>query len=200
MEKIEETLFNLIEKICTTEEIKLSDIPCVDLYVDQVTTFFNDKLQNLKRDDEDKILTKTMINNYAKAKLLLPIKGKKYSKDQIILLSLIYNLKQILSINDIGLILSPIIENFSKDKDASSNLEKLYSTFLELIKPQSNEFSHWLKDKIKLVGEGDFYTKDKNDDYTILILIVLILINSANLHKRMAEKIIDEFFKNKSQK
>lgn len=200
MEKIEETLFNLIEKICTTEEIKLSDIPCVDLYVDQVTTFFNDKLQNLKRDDEDKILTKTMINNYAKAKLLLPIKGKKYSKDQIILLSLIYNLKQILSINDIGLILSPLIENFSKDKDASSNLEKLYSTFLELIKPQSNEFAQWLKDKIKLVSEGDFYTKDKNDDYTILILIVLILINSANLHKRMAEKIIDEFFKNKSQK
>lgn len=200
MEKLKETLFELIEKVCTVDEIKPSDIPCVDLYMDQVTTFFDDKLQSLKRDEEDKILTKTMINNYAKAKLLFPVKGKKYSKEQIILLSLIYNLKQILSINDISLVLSPIVKSSSKEETASFPLEELYSAFLELTKPHVDEFNDWLKNKLELVYENTLNIKDEDKDSIMLILTVLMLINSANLHKRMAEKIIDSFFKGNTKK
>lgn len=200
MEKIKEELFNLIEKVCNVDEIRPSEIPCVDLYMDQVTTFFDDKLQNLKRDEEDKILTKTMINNYAKAKLLLPVKGKKYSKEQIILLSLIYNLKQMLSINDIGLLLSPITNNFSKEEISAFPLEELYSTFLNLMESQAGEFDDWLKSKIDLASEKALIIESKDKNSIMLILTVLMLINSANLHKRMAEKIIDSFFKKETKK
>ena len=50
---------------------------------------------------DEKVLTKTMINNYAKGKLFIPIKNKKYSKQHIMLINLIYQLKGALSINDI---------------------------------------------------------------------------------------------------
>ena len=78
--------------------------------MDQVTTFFNDKLGSLKRNEEDKILTKTMINNYTKGKVLMPAKNKKYTNEHMILLTLIYNLKQTISINDINTIFDPIID------------------------------------------------------------------------------------------
>ena len=47
------------------------DIPNIDLYMDQVTTFMEKELASSKRHEDDKILTKTMINNYAKNNLLL---------------------------------------------------------------------------------------------------------------------------------
>ena len=42
--------------------IKPEEIPNIDLYMDQVTTFMEKNLSSTKRYEEDKILTKTMIN------------------------------------------------------------------------------------------------------------------------------------------
>ena len=73
--------------------INPSDIPAIDLYMDQVTTFMDTHLSASKRFGEDKILTKTMINNYAKNNLLPPPEKKKYSKNHILLLIFIYYFK-----------------------------------------------------------------------------------------------------------
>ena len=64
--------------------IELEEMPELDLYMDQVIQLFENKLSSLKRNDDEKILTKTMINNYAKGKLLLPIKNKKYTKEHLL--------------------------------------------------------------------------------------------------------------------
>lgn len=199
MKLIKEQLFELIEEVSNYEDIKLSEIPCVDLYMDQVTTFFDDKLSLLKRDVEDKILTKTMINNYAKAKLLMPVKGKKYSKDQLVLLSLIYNLKQILSLNDLNLILSPIIKSLSSD-EKNLALDDIYNVFLHINKLQREEFNSWFKTNLELVNEEADHIETQNKDTIELILTVLMLISSANSQKKMAEKIIDKFFKERHEK
>ncbi|MDP4091600.1 MAG: DUF1836 domain-containing protein, partial [Bacillota bacterium] len=105
LKNIEELLASIKE----IDEIKVSDIPCIDLYMDQVTTLFDDRLSKQKRNEGDVVLTKTMINNYAKAKIFPPIKNKKYNKQQIILLVLIYNLKQTLSLEDIKALFDPIL-------------------------------------------------------------------------------------------
>ena len=102
-------IIEILNNLSLESNIKLEEVPEIDLYMDQVIQLFESKLSNQKRNDEEKILTKTMINNYAKGKLLLPIKNKKYSKEHIILMSLIYNLKGALSINDIKLCLDEII-------------------------------------------------------------------------------------------
>lgn len=191
-----ENLNKLVEEIISSKDISLTEIPCVHLYMDQVTTFFNEKLGSLKRSEEDKILTKTMINNYTKGKVLMPAKNKKYTNEHMILLILIYNLKQIISISDINTVFDPIID-VKAPKGTNLSLEDLYNNFLDIKEIQNQEFSkdidkdtEFIKDRIKEVGEED-------GDLTELILMVLLLINKANMQKRLAEKLIDNFLKGK---
>lgn len=196
----DETLNKLLDSITAFDEIKLSDIPIVDLYMDQVTTLFDEKLKSLKRDDEDKLLTKTMINNYTKSKILMPAKNKKYTKQHIILLILIYNLKQILSINDIHDFFEPILKNIVLKDENSNTLDDVYTSFLEIKEKEIDNFKNDIFSKLDLINAQDFNIKDKsNEDLIKLILLVLILNNEATMLKRMSEKLIDTFFKTSSK-
>ena len=189
-----ESLNKLVEEIIGAKDISIVEIPCVDLYMDQVTTFFNEKLGSLKRNEEDKILTKTMINNYTKGKVLMPAKNKKYTNEHIILLTLIYNMKQTISINDINTIFDPLID-LKAPKSIRIPLEDLYNNFLDIKEVQNKEFARdinkdteFIKEKINEMGKED-------GELIELILMVLLLINKANMQKRMAEKLIDNFLK-----
>ncbi|MBZ9685120.1 DUF1836 domain-containing protein [Clostridium estertheticum] len=196
MDYNKESLDKLVEEIIGTKDITLMEIPCVDLYMDQVTTFFNEKLGSLKRNDEDKILTKTMINNYTKGKVLMPAKNKKYTNDHMILLMLIYDLKQTISISDINTIFDSIID-IKAPKGTSTSLENLYNNFLDIKEVQNQNFvsdigkdTEFIKGRIKEMGK-------KDGELIELILMVLLLINKANMQKRMAEKLIDNFLNKK---
>ena len=123
------SILNSLERI---EYIKPEEIPNIDLYMDQLTTFMEKKLRSTVRyPGDDKILTKTMINNYAKNSLLPPPVKKKYSKEHVLLLIFIYYYKGILSINDIQTLFQPITEKYFKnDKDFS--LEDIYKEVFSL--------------------------------------------------------------------
>ena len=75
-EKYNREILDLIRSIQNIDFIKPDDIPNIDLYMDQVTTFMDEHLASSKRFDDDKILTKTMINNYTKNKLIPPPQKK----------------------------------------------------------------------------------------------------------------------------
>lgn len=188
-------IINLTNEISQFNEISSNDIPYIDLYMDQITTLFEDKLSHLKRSNEETILTKTMINNYAKAKILTPIKNKKYNKEQIMLLILIYNLKQILSLEDIKLLLSPIINELN-NPDSTFKLEELYEGFVSIKKDQNSNFESTFFKDINFVPLSLNLKETNNINTNDLVLLILSLISSANLQKRMAEKLIDNFFKN----
>lgn len=79
----EDILNSILESISRIDYVKADEIPNIDLYMDQVTTFMNDHMKSSKRYENDKILTKTMINNYAKNELLPPPLKKKYSKEHV---------------------------------------------------------------------------------------------------------------------
>ena len=105
----------LEELFDTFPHIHTADIPGIDLYMDQVTTFLQENLRGLSRDpDGDKFLTKTMINNYVKNKVLFPPVKKKYNRDHIMLLIVIYYMKSFLSIGDIRSILGPIMDRYAE--------------------------------------------------------------------------------------
>ena len=110
--EIHEFLKEVLDKLQTMDYVKPESLPNIDLYMDQVTTFMDTQLSSTKRHEEDKILTKTMINNYAKNNLLPPPDKKKYSKDHILTLLFIYYFKSILSISDIQSILNPITDKY----------------------------------------------------------------------------------------
>ena len=116
MSKQSDEMQRELEEIFDTfPHIHTADIPGIDLYMDQVTTFLQENLRGLSRDpDGDKFLTKTMINNYVKNKVLFPPVKKKYNRDHIMLLIVIYYMKRFLSIGDIRSILGPIMDRYAE--------------------------------------------------------------------------------------
>lgn len=124
-------LNSILESISRISYIKPEEIPEIDLYMDQVTTFMESHLSSSRRHEGDKILTKTMINNYAKNNLLPPPVKKKYSKEHLLMLTFIYYLKNILCINDIQTLLDPISENYFSG-DGSMDMTELYNEIMNL--------------------------------------------------------------------
>ena len=77
------------------EKLKLDfiipdDIPDIELYMEQLTKFMDEHLKGSLRNEEDKALTKAMINNYTKNGLLPPPTKKKYDRDHLIILIYIF--------------------------------------------------------------------------------------------------------------
>ena len=79
MPRLEQT----IDAVFSDRDITPSDVPQLDLYMDQVLTLFDRTLSESKRAPGDKLLTKTMVNNYVKEGLMTPVRGKKYTREQI---------------------------------------------------------------------------------------------------------------------
>lgn len=178
--------------------IEPADIPAIELYMDQVTTFMDKHLSNNKRQPEDKILTKTMINNYTKNHLLPPPEKKKYSKEHIILLIYTYYLKNFLSIGDIQKLLNPMIENYftASEKD-SVNLTSIYSTVVELAQHQYQLDKQGIFESYELVykklkEEHPETPMDENMSYLQDFTFVALLSYDIYLKTQLVEKIIDQ--------
>lgn len=178
---------DIINEVKINNQVELEEMPELDLYMDQVIQLFETKMESTKRNPEDKVLTKTMINNYAKGKLLMPIKNKKYSKEHLILISLIYNYKGTLSINDIKSILDKIVMSYD-DKEQELQIRDMYNSFLNQCDSDSEMFNKEANEIIKSVKEKT------NDEYSEKLLLVSSLVNMSNMYRRLSEKIIDSYF------
>ena len=183
---------NYINSQKSSTNINLDDFPEIDLYMDQVIQLFESKLNYTKRNEDDKILTKTMINNYAKGNLLMKIKNKKYTKEHMILIGLIYNLKGALSLTDIKTMFDPIIESFSKDEDYP--LYDIYESFLKIYDSNLENFDISSKNISNHVNELIKNKDERLGDYEEKFLLVCAFVSMSNLYRRMSEKIIDECF------
>ena len=188
-----EDVKDIIKKQSKEEKIQLEDIPELDLYMDQVIQLFEKKLSSSKRNEEDKVLTKTMINNYAKAKLLMPIKNKIYSKEHLILMSLIYDFKGALSISDIKLLLDEIVKGYENDEEY--NIRELYLDYLNNCSEDNEEIEKYLNEKVEKIFKGS----DK-EDFKEKFLLVSTMINMSNVYRKIGEKLIDKYFREGEEK
>ncbi|CVK18818.1 DUF1836 domain-containing protein [Sporomusa sphaeroides] len=199
MEYNKETIQTIIESLGLTEDIQVDDIPDINLYMDQLLEFLNNRLYWLKRESADKGLTKTMINNYTKDQLLIPPQNRKYGRQHIMLLILISQLKSILSISDIKKIFAPILNDINTPDDDVIPLQEIYITFLELRKEQFAEFYDTFEEKVKYIESKTAAIETTNRNAAELLLIILMLVAQANASKRLAEKMIDTFFTDKEE-
>jgi DNA-binding transcriptional MerR regulator len=198
-----EELYSLIDEIIPDQPIALSDIPDIELYIDQVTDFIEKKLSLQKRHSKDKLLTKTMINNYAKAGILIPPRRKRYSRQHIALLLLLYNSKQVLSINDISLLFSilrqPTIKH-DESEDAASNswIDLVYNLVQEINDEQAEQLKQICARQREVIREKTSGIDDETRELTDWFLMAMFLISQAGAQKRLAETIIDRHFKDNS--
>lgn len=170
--------------------IKPESIPDIDLYMDQVTTFMESNLTPSKRYPEDKVLTKTMINNYTKDGLLPPPEKKKYSKEHMLLLIFIYYFKNILCINDLHHILDPLTEKYFSNEEGM-NLTDIYNEVFSL---EKDEVQYLAKDITKKFNRSKEIFKDAPpEDRESLHYFALICMLSFDTYveKMLIEKMID---------
>lgn len=171
---------DIFNELVNFKIINISQIPDIDLYMDQVTTFVEDRLGVYRRNEDDKLLTKTMINNYTKEGLIAPPVKKKYSREHIIRLIMIYHLKTILSISDIGLLFKSIPQE--------KGLE-IYDGFVKL-QERENELSRKvLEESLENI---QLHTEDEKE--TVLMTIITLVLE-ANCRRQLAERLIDKYFR-----
>lgn len=196
----EDYIRHVIEQMNTIDYVKPGEIPNIDLYMDQVTTFMDEHLEASKRYSDDKLLTKTMINNYTKNNLLPSPDKKKYSKDHMYILLFIYYLKNILSISDTQMILAPLTNLFFKG-NASIDLEHIYNEIYEIEHEQAYTITRdvirkYSKSKETFAGVEDEMEKEYLQSFSFISMLCF----DVYLKKQMIEKTIDEIARIKAQR
>lgn len=181
---------SVLQSLSRIDFVHPEEIPSIPLYMDQVTSFMDQEMRAMKRYPEDKILTKTMINNYAKNNLLPPPVKKKYEREHVLMLIFIYYFKNLLSIKDIETLLTPITErHFGSDKNV--NMIDIYSEVLKMQKSCIDD----LKGDIQLAFEKSQATfadyEDPDLEYLRTLSFICNLCVDAFVKKQLVEELID---------
>ncbi|MDD3251809.1 MAG: DUF1836 domain-containing protein [Lachnospiraceae bacterium] len=191
MKSNDERLADILKRLDNISYIKLEKIPEIDLYMDQVTSFMEEHLRKAKRNPEDKALTKTMINNYAKNNLLPPPVRKKYTKEHILLLLFIYYYKNLLSFNDIEQLFRPLTQQHFNTTDKLP-LSDIYQEVFALENDQMDR----LKDDVRAKFEAartTFADADAEERESLqLFAFISELSFDVYLKKQMIEMMIDQ--------
>lgn len=192
-------LNSILDSLNKIDYIKSEEIPNIDLYMDQVTTFMEEHLKNFKRYADDKILTKTMINNYTKNNLLPPPEKKKYSKEHMILLIYIYYYKGILSINDIQSLLEPLTKQYFHKEDSLS-MQTIYEKIFGLEAAQIDKLKEDFSEKYKTASSLFSEAQIEDREFLEIFSFICLLSFDVYIKKQVIEKLIDQFQKNETDK
>ena len=184
-------LNSIVKSLDRTEYVRPEDVPDIELYMDQGTTFMEQRLKPATRNPEDdKIMTKTMINNYVKNHLMPPPDKKKYSKEHMLLLIFIYYFKGFMSIGDIQTLMEPLTKQyFGEDRDF-----KLEDIYREVFSMEKEEIDSLKKDVIRKFrkAEGTFEeAPEKGQEFLKMFSFICLLCFDVYLKKMMIEKMID---------
>ena len=188
---VKEFLAALQKKLKSIDYIKTEDIPNIGLYMDQVTTFMDKQLEACKRRDEDKILTKTMINNYAKNNLLPAPEKKKYSKEHVLTLLFIYYFKNLLSISDIQTLLNPLTDHYFGNKDGF-NMEDIYNEVFNLEQEESGKLLKDLGKKYSIAQQTFQDFPEEDQQFLQNFSFICLLSYDVYIKKMIIESVIDQ--------
>ncbi len=192
---MEQKVRELLDELLQNRGIRPEDIPNIELYMDQVTTFMDEHLSGYKRYPEDKVLTKTMINNYTKNRLLPPSNKKKYSKEHVFLLIMIYYYKSILSISDIQNLLSTLTDTyFPRNPESGLSMKDIYSKLMvqmEESRPDTEkEILQSLEKSTALFASEDMDAEEAESLTTFTFISQLCY--DIYLRKQLIEKLLDQ--------
>lgn len=185
----EHIIRRLIAQMSDVQYIPLAEMPNIPLYMDQLTTFMDERLRGEKLSADDPILTKTMINNYTKNKLLPPPDKKKYSLEHLLLLNFIYYYKSFLSISEIKTILAP----FSQGGDTQT-LAGLYDEMTKYTALHSADYAADVEALYEMVlDEGD-----SHGSYQDTFRFISLLSAEVYLKKQLLERLVQRLEKNET--
>ncbi len=178
------------ETISNINLINPDEIPNIDLYMDQVTTFLTSRLAGNIDTDIEPVFTKTMINNYAKCQLLPSPEKKKYTKDHMLMLINIYFLKNVMSINNIHKLMKPVTDtNFQVERDF--NLESVYNEIFRSVETLKEDTKNDMLQKLNFSKSSFENAPADEKDYLQLYSYINLLAFDIYMKKQLIESLID---------
>lgn len=151
------------------------ELPDIDLYVDQVITLFNNYLSKYiehdSQENDNSIITKTMINNYVKHGLMKPPVKKKYGKEQVATLFVIGILKQVYSISD--------IQNLIRFAIKTTSLDIAYNRFCDFLEESISSifFGNKTNDSDEKLSHAEYIQKCVVQTFANKLYVQKILLN-----------------------
>lgn len=190
----EERLQDLMAYVDRLTHIDPGDIPDINLYMDQVTTFMNERLAGTRHSQDEVVVTKTMINNYAKNRLLpAPVK-KKYSRNHILMLILIYYYKNVVSFSEIEELFSPLSEkHFSAG--SRPELSEIYREIFSLEEEKREQLKQDVTAKFKDASRVFSDAPEEDREFLRLFAFVSELAFDVFIKKEMIQLLADELRK-----
>ncbi len=173
----------IADAVCDAD-LRPEQIPSISLYLDQVMSLMEEKHKESSARFADRVLTKTMVNNYSKDGLISPVKGKKYSKEQILQMLLVYNMKNTLSIGQIKEALQSLYGLPGYDDRL---LEEIYTRFLSTKETQRGELGRLLE---HFVGQESLHLEDHEDFF----LLILGISSLSSYLKNTAEALLEGWY------
>ncbi len=171
----------VISDALNDSELSSAEIPAIDLYVDQIINLVAEKQKAGSERFYEKQLTKTMINNYSKDGVIAPIKGKKYTKEQIIQILTVYTMKGTLSIGEIKRVLCGAYSIEGFDADA---LVEFYDRYMS-IKDENRSFA---RKAVEVMIESEGLDIENDMDFLAALGGIISL---SGFFKNIAQAMID---------
>ena len=157
------------------------DIPKIDLYMEQVTSFLEQEMGESFRFHDECVFTGTMINNYTKAGVLPRPENKRYSRRHVLTLIFIYLLKQSLSI--------PEIKRFTGMIGDPEKLETMYALFRDLLGDYAQEYLRAVGDKLDLIDQKCRERGVEDEEMKALLFISLISLD-ATVSTKLSNRVL----------
>lgn len=198
--RYEEFIKNTIDEFVTKGRIDEASFPDMEIYMDQAETFLNRELAVYKNSEKDKVITKTMIGNYVKHNMLPRPANKKYSKDHLILLTLIFYMKGTFQMEEIEKIMKPLIDNYNSEFDDKIDISALYKGILEVHSAEQEALAQSIGSVIKNSKNYLMETELSDDDMLELFMLIVNLSMKADAQKFLAHKLLQEYILKPKQK
>ena len=187
MSSIKDKLIDWVTEMENYRMPNWNDLPDIDLYMDQVITYLEKQLAVFSKNEDEKLITPAMINNYVKNEIIPRPLNKKYTREHMAHLISVLNLKNILSLMDIN----RLISHEELDKPINELFDQLNSIQNEAFKDTALRVSDSLE---KL--DSDIADKDNEERLSLLALKFSL---EANANRIAAKKILDEIMAYKAQ-
>lgn len=199
---LEDSIKKITQDIRDITYIDESRIPDIGLYMDQVIAYLGDHLSECRRSDDDKIMTKTMINNYAKNGLIPPPVKKKYSPEHIMILVLLFYYKNFLSMSDIDTLLSPVIKEHYQNKESDIQFGDVFHEIFRILNDSRGVLDESVDEALEMAQKAfsDRELSDEDRDNIQLLVFTSILGQDIFAKLMIMQRLIDRIPNDKIKK
>lgn len=188
----------LVQEYLKSGIISGKNFPDMELYIDQMVKYLNGELR-IYGNEEAKPITKAMISNYTKHKMLPRPTGKRYTKEHLIFMSLVYYLKGCFSMDEIQRLMKPLIKNYTSDWDDKIDIENMYEEIITFVQKIESDLPARMDKQMSEIKKFLANRDAADDDTSELMMFITTLIMRSNAERFIAQKLLDEFFENGSE-